>query len=55
MRALAGHPELDAGVPLTFMQSMVPKLLADTLDPVSWPPRRGSSGTRPGTATCTAR
>ena len=37
MRALAGHPELDAGVPLTFMQSMVPKLLADSLDPVSWP------------------
>jgi UTP--glucose-1-phosphate uridylyltransferase len=38
MRALGGHPELDAGVPPTFMQSMVPKLLADSLEPVSWPP-----------------
>jgi UTP--glucose-1-phosphate uridylyltransferase len=37
MRALAGHPELDVGLPLEFMQSMVPKLDAATLEPVSWP------------------
>jgi UTP--glucose-1-phosphate uridylyltransferase len=35
--ALAAHPELDAGLPLDFMQSMVPKLDAETLEPVSWP------------------
>jgi UTP--glucose-1-phosphate uridylyltransferase len=37
MRALASHPELDAGLPLEFMQSMIPKLDATTLEPVSWP------------------
>ena len=37
MTALERHPELDAGVPPTFMQSMVPKLLAETLEPASWP------------------
>src|SRR5204862_639882 len=37
MDALARHPELDAGLPLTFMQSMVPKLEADSLEPVSSP------------------
>lgn len=35
--ALAQHPELDVGLPLEFMQSMVPKLDAETLAPVSWP------------------
>ncbi len=35
--ALARHPELDAGVPPTFMQSMVPKLDAGSLEPASWP------------------
>jgi UTP--glucose-1-phosphate uridylyltransferase len=37
IEALARHPELDAGLPLTFMQSMVPKLDAESLEPVSWP------------------
>jgi UTP--glucose-1-phosphate uridylyltransferase len=38
MRALCRHPELDdAGLPLEFMQSMVPKLEADRMQPVSWP------------------
>jgi UTP--glucose-1-phosphate uridylyltransferase len=35
--ALAEHPEVGVdGVPLDFLQSMVPKLEADTLTPVSW-------------------
>jgi UTP--glucose-1-phosphate uridylyltransferase len=37
MEALSRHPELDVGLPLTFMQSVVPKLEAETLSPVSWP------------------
>jgi UTP--glucose-1-phosphate uridylyltransferase len=37
LKALANHPELDVGLPLEFMQSMVPKLERDTLAPVSWP------------------
>jgi UTP--glucose-1-phosphate uridylyltransferase len=35
--ALRRHPELDIGLPLEFMQSMIPKLEAKTLAPVSWP------------------
>ena len=38
MAALERHPELDVGLPLQFMQSMIPKLTADGLEPVSWPP-----------------
>jgi UTP--glucose-1-phosphate uridylyltransferase len=35
---LARHPELPTdGIPPDFMQSVVPKLDADTLEPVSWP------------------
>ena len=37
MAALERRPELDVGLPLEFMQSMVPKLDAETLAPVSWP------------------
>jgi UTP--glucose-1-phosphate uridylyltransferase len=41
MAALAGHPELDAdregGLPLYFMQSMIPKLDAERMDPAVWP------------------
>lgn len=36
MQALASYPELDVGLPLDFLQSMVPKLDADTLEPVTW-------------------
>jgi UTP--glucose-1-phosphate uridylyltransferase len=36
-RALTQHPELDVGLPLEFMQSMIPKLRAEGLGPVSWP------------------
>jgi UTP--glucose-1-phosphate uridylyltransferase len=37
LAALERYPELDAGLPLEFMQSMIPKLEAETLEPVSWP------------------
>ena len=37
LAALERHPEIAAdGVPADFMQSMVPKLEAETLDPISW-------------------
>src|SRR5205807_5916208 len=35
--ALSAHPEIDAGLPLEFMQSMIPKLTEESLEPVSWP------------------
>jgi UTP--glucose-1-phosphate uridylyltransferase len=37
-RALAGHPELDGslGLPPDFLQSMIPKLEAQSLAPVTW-------------------
>jgi UTP--glucose-1-phosphate uridylyltransferase len=37
LSALKGHPELDAGLPPDFMQSMIPKLEAGELEPISWP------------------
>jgi UTP--glucose-1-phosphate uridylyltransferase len=37
LKALEEHPELDGDLPPDFMQSMVPKLEADELAPVSWP------------------
>jgi UTP--glucose-1-phosphate uridylyltransferase len=37
LRALAAHSELGQGLPLDFLQGMIPKLAADTLVPVSWP------------------
>ncbi len=36
LRALEAYPELDVGLPLDFLQSMVPKLDAETLEPISW-------------------
>jgi UTP--glucose-1-phosphate uridylyltransferase len=36
-RALAEHPELDTGLPADFMQSMIPKLDAERVEPISWP------------------
>jgi UTP--glucose-1-phosphate uridylyltransferase len=35
--ALDAHPDLDTGLPVSFMQSMEPKLDAESLAPVSWP------------------
>jgi len=38
LEALARRPEIEvAGIPPDFLQSMVPKLEASTLQPVSWP------------------
>ncbi len=37
LRVLEAYPELDVGLPLDFMQSMIPKLDAETLEPISWP------------------
>ncbi|HEY5318190.1 MAG TPA: UTP--glucose-1-phosphate uridylyltransferase [Solirubrobacteraceae bacterium] len=41
LKALADHPELGFGddLPPDFLQSMIPKLDAETLAPVSWPPQ----------------
>ncbi|HUA49092.1 MAG TPA: UTP--glucose-1-phosphate uridylyltransferase [Solirubrobacteraceae bacterium] len=36
LRALQAYPELDVGLPLDFLQSMVPKLDAETLAPIAW-------------------
>jgi UTP--glucose-1-phosphate uridylyltransferase len=38
LAALRRYPELEADVPLDFLQGRVPKLLADGLEPASWPP-----------------
>jgi UTP--glucose-1-phosphate uridylyltransferase len=37
LNALAHHPELDVGLPLEFMQSMIPKLEKEGMGPVDWP------------------
>src|SRR4051794_36158442 len=36
LEALARHDDIEADVPLDFVQGKVPKLLADDLTPVSW-------------------
>jgi len=48
LRALERHPELDVGLPLEFMQSMVPKLERDSLAPVEWPPDPALEWAPPG-------
>jgi UTP--glucose-1-phosphate uridylyltransferase len=47
-QALTRYPELDVGLPITFMQSIVPKLDAATLAPVSWPPDEALEWAPPG-------
>jgi UTP--glucose-1-phosphate uridylyltransferase len=37
LEALGRHAGIEADVPLDFLQSREPKLLADTLEPVEWP------------------
>jgi UTP--glucose-1-phosphate uridylyltransferase len=37
LKALSDHPELDVGLPIDFMQSMIPKLDAERLEPARWP------------------
>jgi UTP--glucose-1-phosphate uridylyltransferase len=48
LQALKGHPELDGEDPPDFMQSMIPKLDADRLEPVSWPPAPSLEWCPPG-------
>ena len=48
MRALESHPELDGGLRLDFLQSMVPKLDAEKLEPISWPSERSLEWNPPG-------
>src|SRR3954471_20041826 len=37
LEALERHEDVEADVPLDFLQNKVPKLLADELEPVEWP------------------
>jgi UTP--glucose-1-phosphate uridylyltransferase len=37
LAALARYPEIESDVPLDFVQGKFPKLLADDLEPVTWP------------------
>jgi len=46
--ALAAHPGLSGDLPVGFMQSMVPKLAADGLAPVSWPEQPALEWCPPG-------
>ncbi|MBV9006647.1 MAG: UTP--glucose-1-phosphate uridylyltransferase [Solirubrobacterales bacterium] len=48
LRALAAHPELDVDMPPDFMQSMVPKLDAESLRPVSCPANPALEWNPPG-------
>jgi UTP--glucose-1-phosphate uridylyltransferase len=48
-KALAAHPEISQeGIAPDFMQSMIPKLDANTLAPVSWPPAPALEWCPPG-------
>jgi len=48
LRALAGEPELTQDLPADFLQSMVPKLEATKLVPVSWPKQPALEWCPPG-------
>ncbi|HEY1519187.1 MAG TPA: UTP--glucose-1-phosphate uridylyltransferase [Solirubrobacteraceae bacterium] len=48
LQALESHPELDTGLPVHFLQSMEPKLDAESLAPVSWPPEPSLEWCPPG-------
>jgi len=48
MDALESHPDLDTGLPVHFLQSMEPKLDAESLMPVSWPPEPSLEWCPPG-------
>ena len=48
LRALESHPELDVGLRLDFLQSMVPKLDAEKLEPISWPSEPSLEWNPPG-------
>jgi UTP--glucose-1-phosphate uridylyltransferase len=46
--ALKQHPELDTGLPVEFMQSMIPKLEEETLEPAAWPQEPSLEWAPPG-------
>jgi UTP--glucose-1-phosphate uridylyltransferase len=48
LRALADHPELGDEEPADFLQSMTPKLEAETLAPVNWPQEPALEWSPPG-------
>ena len=48
LEALEAHPELDVGLAPDFLQSMIPKLDAEQLAPVDWPPDRSLEWCPPG-------
>jgi UTP--glucose-1-phosphate uridylyltransferase len=48
LEALARYPDLESDVPLDFTQGKVPKLLADELEPASWPDDPELEWTPPG-------
>ena len=48
LEALEEHPDLNDGLPVDFLQSMIPKLDAETLGPVSWPADPGLEFCPPG-------
>ncbi|MBV8219263.1 MAG: UTP--glucose-1-phosphate uridylyltransferase [Solirubrobacterales bacterium] len=48
MPELESRPDLDTGLPTHFLQSMEPKLDAESLAPVSWPPDPSLEWSPPG-------
>jgi UTP--glucose-1-phosphate uridylyltransferase len=48
LSALELHPDLTQAVPIEFLQSMVPKLDAERLEPVSWPKQPALEWCPPG-------
>ncbi len=48
LAALERHPEVASDVPLDFLQNKVPKIAADDLQPVSWPPDPALEWAPPG-------
>src|SRR5215211_920358 len=48
LAALESHAEIAADVPIDFVQNKVPKLRAEDLQPVSWPPNPGLELAPPG-------
>jgi UTP--glucose-1-phosphate uridylyltransferase len=48
LAALARHPDIEADVPLDFVQNKVPKLREDDLQPVSWPDNPALEWAPPG-------
>ncbi|MFM8887471.1 MAG: UTP--glucose-1-phosphate uridylyltransferase, partial [Chthoniobacterales bacterium] len=48
LKHLAAYPDLSSGGPLDFLQNKVPKLAADTLEPVDWAKNRDLEWCPPG-------